>query len=90
MTSISTGSLIAPFAFLGPSYDPQLREVYTTTGPADVYEERWVPTAVFSDALAGTDPLFRLISRYANERMLEEIAREYRRGRLLLIVDADQ
>jgi hypothetical protein len=85
VTGISTGSLIAPFAFLGPSYDAQLREVYTTIGPADVYEERWVPSAVFSDALAGTDPLFRLISRYANERMLDEIAREYRRGRLLLI-----
>jgi len=85
VTGISTGSLIAPFAFLGSSYDPQLREVYTTIGPADVYEERWAPTAVFSDALAGTDPLFRLISAYTDEKMLDEIAREYRRGRLLLI-----
>ena len=67
-TEISTGALTAPFAFLGPSYDPQLRElraVYTMASADDIYEERWLPTAVFGDALAGTDPLFRLISRYA-------------------------
>jgi predicted acylesterase/phospholipase RssA len=29
VTGISTGALIAPFAFLGPEYDPVLREVYT-------------------------------------------------------------
>jgi len=37
----------------------------TMASPDDIYEERWLPTAVFGDALAGTDPLFRLISRYA-------------------------
>jgi len=36
VTGISTGALIAPFAFLGPAYDPQLRAVYTTIGPRDV------------------------------------------------------
>ena len=30
VTGVSTGALIAPFAFLGPSYDAALREVYTT------------------------------------------------------------
>ena len=30
VTGVSTGALIAPFAFLGPDYDPALREVYTT------------------------------------------------------------
>ena len=29
VTGVSTGALIAPFAFLGPEYDPQLRAVYT-------------------------------------------------------------
>jgi Patatin-like phospholipase len=85
VTGISTGSLIAPFAFLGSAYDPQLRQVYTAIGPSDIYEQRWLPTAVFSDALSGTDPLFGLISQYANQQMLNDIAREYGRGRLLLI-----
>ena len=85
VTGISTGALIAPFAFLGPAYDQQLRTIYTGIGPGDVYERRSVLTAVFSDALADTDPLYRLISRYANQDMFAAIAREYAKGRLLLI-----
>jgi len=30
VSGVSTGALIAPFAFLGPSYDATLREVYTS------------------------------------------------------------
>lgn len=85
VTGISTGALIAPFAFLGPAYDPQLRAVYTAVAPGDIYEERWLPTAIFGDALSDTTPLFRLISHYVDARMLTAIAREYRKGRLLLI-----
>ena len=32
VTGVSTGALIAPFAFLGPDYDDELRAVYTTSG----------------------------------------------------------
>jgi hypothetical protein len=85
VTGISTGSLIAPFAFLGPAYDPQLRAVYTEISPEDVYSTRGLLTAIFHDALTSTDPLFHLISRYANGDMLNAIATEYRKGRLLLI-----
>ena len=73
-----TGALIA-------SFDPQLRALHTTIQPSDLYEERWLPIVVFSDALAGIDPPFHLISHDVNENMLDDIAREYRRGRLLLI-----
>ena len=31
VTGISTGALTAPFAFLGPDYDDEMKEVYTTT-----------------------------------------------------------
>lgn len=85
VTGISTGALIAPFAFLGPAYDPQLRAVYTAIGPEDVYVQRWLPRAIFTDALTDTDPLFHLISRYADQQMLDAIGREYIKGRLLLI-----
>jgi len=85
VTGISTGALSAPFAFLGPAYDPQLRAVYTDVSPGDIYTERWLPTAIFSDALSDTDPLFHLIAHYADQRMLAAIASEYRKGRLLLI-----
>jgi predicted acylesterase/phospholipase RssA len=85
VTGISTGALIAPFAFLGSAYDPQLRSVYTDITPSEVYQQRWLIEAVFNDALSNSAPLFQLISRYANADLLAAIAREYRKGRVLLI-----
>jgi hypothetical protein len=85
VTGISTGALIAPFAFLGPDYDGPLRAVYTGIDQKDVLEKRSVLAALTSDALADTTPLYRLISRYVDDEMIERIAREYDRGRLLLI-----
>jgi predicted patatin/cPLA2 family phospholipase len=85
VTGISAGALIAPFAFLGSAYDPQLRAVYTDITPSEVYQRRWLIEAVFNDALSDTDPLFQLISRYADADLLAAIAREYRKGRVLLI-----
>ena len=40
VTGISTGSLIAPFAFLGPEYDDFLERKYTSVMSADIYEIR--------------------------------------------------
>jgi hypothetical protein len=85
VTGVSTGALIAPFAFLGPDYDQPLREVYTTISAADVFSERGIIGAIFDDALADTTPLWDLISKYVDERLMVAIAREYGRGRLLLI-----
>ena len=76
---------MAPFAFLGSTYDAQLRAVYTEISPENVYSTRGLLTALFYDALTSTDPLFHLISRYANQDMLNAIAAEYGKGRLLLI-----
>jgi len=44
--------------------------------------------AVFSDALADSAPLYRLISRYMDEQMLTDIADAYNKGRLLMIATA--
>lgn len=86
VTGISAGALIAPFAFLGPDYDGRLREVFTEQRPTDLIALRHLPIAIlFGEALADTSPLYQLIARQADEEMLAAIAREYRRGRLLLI-----
>jgi predicted acylesterase/phospholipase RssA len=85
VTGVSTGALIAPFAFLGPDYDRQLREVYTTVSADDVFKQRWMIGALFDDAMADTTPLWGLIQRYIDEPLLAAIAREYEKGRLLLI-----
>jgi predicted acylesterase/phospholipase RssA len=85
VTGVSTGALIAPFAYLGPRYDDVLRQVYTSIGPKDVYEPRNVLAALTSDGLADNRPLWHLIAKYVTADFLAEIAREYDKGRFLLI-----
>ena len=89
VTGISTGALIAPFAFLGSKYDGTLKEVYTTISPKDVIEPRGLVSGVLSDAMADNAPLVKLTRKSVNEELLREIAAEYAKGRLLLIATAD-
>ncbi|MCW5733736.1 MAG: patatin-like phospholipase family protein [Enhydrobacter sp.] len=89
VTGVSTGALIAPFAFLGPEYDPALREVYTSMTAEKVYRARGLSAALFDDAMADTGPLALVIAQYADQKMLDAIAREYQKGRLLMIGTTD-
>ncbi len=89
VTGVSTGALTAPFAFLGPAYDAQLRHVYTEIKPDDVLRDRGLTAALFDDALADNAPLFGTISKMLDERMLADIAAAYDSGRLLLIGTTD-
>ena len=89
VTGVSTGALIAPFAFLGPSYDAALREVYTSMTPDSIFRARGVSAALFDDAMADTSPLAATIAKYADEKMFSAIAREYQEGRLLLVGTTD-
>ncbi|MCW2241520.1 patatin-like phospholipase family protein [Azospirillum canadense] len=85
VTGISTGALIAPFAFLGPAYDDKLKEVYTTITNKDVLEQRGFLAAINNDAMADTAPLRKLVQRIFDQPMLDAIAAEHEKGRILLI-----
>ncbi len=85
VTGISTGALIAPFAFLGPEYDPVLREVYTTISTSNILEKRFLLTALFRDALADNRPMWKLLGKHVDQSFLDAIAVEYEKGRFLLI-----
>jgi len=86
VTGISTGALIAPFAYLGKEYDPTLQQVYTSIHPQDIFIERGILSGILSDGLADSTPLYQLISKYVDESFLKKIAYEYNtNGRWLLI-----
>lgn len=89
VTGISTGALIAPFAFLGTKYDATLKEVYTTISPKDVLKTRSLLAGVFGDAMADNAPLWTLTRKSVDAEFLKEIAAEYAKGRFLLIGTAD-
>ncbi|HEX5212199.1 MAG TPA: patatin-like phospholipase family protein [Pseudolabrys sp.] len=87
VTGVSTGSLSAPFAFLGREYDSQLREVYTETTASDVAERRSpLLSAAAGDALFGSGPLREMISRHVDSAMVRRIGEEYAKGRLLFVL----
>ncbi len=85
VTGISTGSLIAPFAFLGPPYDKSLTEAYTEISGEDIYEKKGLFGILGSESVADNTPLRRLVARYVTDQMLDDITREHKRGRRLLV-----
>ena len=89
VTGISTGALIAPFAFLGEKYDATLTEVYTTIAPEDVLKPRGLIAGIFSDAMADNAPLWVLTRKFMTADVLREVAAEYAKGRFLFIGTAD-
>ncbi len=89
VTGVSTGALIAPFAFLGPKYDDALEEFYTNVSPADILVRRSLIAAINDDALADNRPLWDRIEQEVDQAFLDEIAAEYEKGRLLLIRTVD-
>ena len=85
VTGISTGALIAPFAFLGPEFDDELEKVYTETSTEDILDKRGMLTTLRSDAAASSKPLAELLTHYITEEMRQAIAAEHRSGRRLLV-----
>ena len=86
VSGVSTGALIAPFAFLGPDYDDRLRRVYTN-GEAERLIGRPNPLgALFGPGAFGRERLRRLVERYLDDDLIRAIAREDQKGRRLLVV----
>src|ERR1700720_3056449 len=75
VTGVSSGALIAPFAFLGRERDGQLREIFTKYGRQDIFTYN-VPGLLKGSALADDAPLARLIEKYVDDAFLPEIDTE--------------
>ena len=90
VTGVSTGAMMAPFAFLGPDYDEALREFYTTTTSRDIFALGSILVRLLSgDSLADTGPLASLIAHHVDATFLELIAAAHERGRRLYIGTVD-
>ena len=84
VTGISTGALIAPYAFLGSAYDAELKAAYTTVSTKDI--ARIKPLLSFgSESLADSSPLADRLAQDVDETMLADIAAAHARGQRLYI-----
>ncbi len=86
VTGISTGALIAPFAFLGRDYDEALKFFFTNTRTEDIAEIALF-SAVFrgSLGLADSSPLRNRIALAMTDPMIAEVAKAHAEGRRLFI-----
>jgi len=85
VTGISTGAIIAPFAFLGARYDGWLEKFYTQYGSSDILKPSWLSGLLGGSAVADSSPLEHLIAQFITPQLLAEIAEEYHKGRRLFI-----
>ena len=86
VSGVSTGAIIAPFAFLGPSYDSSLREIYTNGSAASLVQSPNLISGLFGSGLFGSRRLLDLVSKYLTDDMVAAIAREHQTGRRLFVL----
>jgi hypothetical protein len=89
VSGVSTGGLIAPFAFLGPQYDDTLRELYTSGIAESLLSDPSIMRVLFSSGLFGNTRLRELVARYVGPEIMAQVARENAKGRRLLVVTTD-
>ncbi|WP_041659267.1 patatin-like phospholipase family protein [Asticcacaulis excentricus] len=84
VTGVSTGALIAPFAYLGSSYDAQLKEAYLGEGASNLLKSKGLG-AFFSPGAYSSEGLKARVAKYVSIQMVEDIADENSKGRRLQI-----
>ena len=85
VTGVSVGSLQSTFAFLGPEYDDDLREVCTDYDTDHIYSRRNLLGATLGESAFDNGPLRELIERYITPEVLEKVARKHERGYRLYV-----
>jgi predicted acylesterase/phospholipase RssA len=80
VTGVSTGALIAPFAFAGPRYDDALRDAFTKVTAADIYE-----AGRSGESFVDSWPLRDFIAKEITPELFADIATAHRSGRRLFV-----
>jgi predicted acylesterase/phospholipase RssA len=88
VTGVSAGALVAPYAFLGPTWDTHLIDAFTSGTAEHLLRTRGLG-AIFGSSLYSGRPLKQLVDAYASDAMIEAVAREADKGRLLLVATTD-
>lgn len=86
VTGVSTGALIAPFAFLGPDWDHELADAYTGGLASEALAITGVRPGL---GLYPADRLAGLVRRYVTEALLSAVAEAHGQGRRLLVATAN-
>lgn len=86
VTGVSTGALLAPFAFIGPDWDARLEEAFT----GGYASELLALTAVRpGPSLYPSEQLSLLVRRYVDSALVTAVADAHRAGRRLFVATAN-
>ena len=85
VTGISTGALIATFAFLGPEYDEVIRAYTLPEKTPNLYKPRRPLSLIYADSLVTVEPLKRMIEAAITPDVLCEVAAAHAAGRRLYV-----
>lgn len=88
VTGVSTGALTAPFAYLGPEWDDELRDAYRDERSERLMRRRLF-VGLFSHSVFSGGPLRDLVDSYVTQRLVDAIAAESQAGRTLIVVTTD-
>jgi predicted patatin/cPLA2 family phospholipase len=89
VTGVSTGSLIAPFAFLGSEYDETLKAAYTTVAAENIFIAHTVISLFWRESVTDNAPFREMIARFVDQPLLDRIAEEHKKGRRLYVLTTD-
>ncbi|WP_375749126.1 patatin-like phospholipase family protein [Vibrio sp. HN007] len=85
VTGISTGAIVAVFAYLGSDYDHVLKDLYTQTEEDDLINKNNLFAIFRLSALYDTTPFHEKLRETITPELISMVAEEHRKGRLLLI-----
>ena len=88
VTGVSAGALVAPYAFLGPTWDAPLLGAFTSGTGEHLLQPRGLG-ALFGSSVYRGAPLQRLVDSHLSDAMIQAVAREADKGRLLLVATTD-
>lgn len=86
VSGVSTGALIAPFAFLGPAYDDTLKDMYTGGYGITLIDSPDPISAVFGPGIFDSGRMLTLARKFVTSEVIAAVAREHRKGRRLLVL----
>ncbi|WP_244491014.1 patatin-like phospholipase family protein [Paramesorhizobium deserti] len=89
VSGVSTGALMAPFAFLGPTYDDMLVELYTSGVAKELVDADFLPKGLLGPSLLKQAPLRKMVERHLTREVMAKIAAEHRKGRRLLVLTSN-
>jgi predicted acylesterase/phospholipase RssA len=89
VTGVSAGALVAPYAFLGPSWDARLLDAFTAGDGAHLLQSRGLGVFFGGSSLYRGAPLQHLVDSYLSDEMIKAVAHEAEIGRLLLVATTD-